>query len=61
MFGMGDAFDAYAVHQTELERIVREIAAGATTVDYVDDLSANDLNYIKNRLYADYGYSVDFN
>ena len=60
MFG-STAFDAFVVHQSACDRIVEEIAGGITSIDYIDDLTDSDFEYIKKRLRTEYGIEVDFN
>lgn len=60
MFG-SNAFDAFVVHQSACDRIVEEIAGGNTSIDYIEDLTDSDLEYIQKRLKTEYGMEVDFN
>ena len=60
MFG-SNAFDAFVVHQSACDAIVEEIAGGATTINYIDDLTDSDIEYIKKRLRTEYDLEVDFN
>ncbi len=61
MFGIDPAFDAYAFHTSECDRIVQEIAEGKTQIDYSQDLDESDYAYIARRLNEEYGMIVDFN
>ena len=53
------AFSAYCKHKTECDDIVERVAAGDIHITLDDDFNEDDLDYIKEQLYNEYGIIAD--
>lgn len=53
------AFSAYAYHTSQLDNIVEQIANGMGSVSISDDITEDDLIYIKHQLRTVYGLDAE--
>lgn len=58
MINFDELFLAHANFITERESLIKKIANGETDIELCNDLSNEDLEYIEDRLFTDYGIEV---
>lgn len=54
-----DSFSFYSFHIQQLEDIVDQIAAGSSIIKLLENISEDDIMYIKNRIKEKYDITIN--